>query len=653
MKLSIIIVNYNVKYFIEQCLYSVLNAIKNIETEIFVVDNNSVDGSVAMIREKFPQIHLIENKKNTGFSYANNQAIKLAKGQYILLLNPDTVVEEDTFEKTIAFMDKQTDAGGLGVKMIDGKGNFLPESKRALPTPMVAFYKIFGFSKLFPKSKKFGRYHLGFLNKDEIHEVEVLSGAFMLLRAETINKIGMLDEDYFMYGEDIDLSYRIIKGGYKNYYYPKTTIIHYKGESTKKGSINYVKVFYNAMIIFAQKHFTAENAKLFSTMIKTAIYFRALLAIIARFIKEFSLPLLDASIIYIGFYLIKPFWEMYKFHAIGAYPNEFLKYIVPSYVLLWVATIFFSGGYEKPAKIWNVLKGIVTGSFVILVIYSLLSEELRFSRALILIGSVWTIISLTAIRFLLHKIKFKSFAIAELIKRKKIIIIGKFEECNRVFSLIKQTTIKPELIGFVSPCLKEESSNFIGNIDQLEEIIEINKVDEIIFCAKDISTQSIIKNMLSLSDEPIDYKIASPDSISIIGSNSINTSGDLYTIDINTIAKAKNRRNKRIFDVFLAILLIPISPVIMFLVEKPKNLLHNILLVLWGSKSWVGYYTQNNTNIFSLPKIKKGVLSAADTHKEVSLSAENIDKLNILYAKDYMIFNDFLIIVKAARKLDR
>ena len=236
--LTVVIVNYNVSYFLEQCLHSVLKAAERIDCEIFVVDNNSVDGSVALVRQKFPEVKLIVNKDNVGFSRANNQAIRESNGRYVLLLNPDTLVEEDTFSKTVGFMDEHPNAGGLGVKMIDGKGRFLPESKRGLPTPSVAFYKIFGLSALFPKSKIFGKYHLGFLSKEETHSVEVLSGAFMLMRKSALDKVGLLDEDFFMYGEDIDLSYRIILGGYKNYYYHNARIIHYKGESTKKSSVN-------------------------------------------------------------------------------------------------------------------------------------------------------------------------------------------------------------------------------------------------------------------------------------------------------------------------------------------------------------------------------------------------------------------------------
>jgi GT2 family glycosyltransferase len=211
MQLSVVIVNYNVKYFLEQVLHSAYKAMQGIGGEVFVVDNNSADGSCEMVKRKFPQAILIENKKNTGFSYANNQAIKQAKGQYVLLLNPDTVVEEDCFSKCISFMESHPDAGALGVKMIDGKGHFLPESKRGLPTPEIAFYKMFGLATLFPKAKPFGGYHLGYLDNDEVHQVDVLAGAFMFIRKSVLDEIGLLDEDYFMYGEDIDLSYRITK----------------------------------------------------------------------------------------------------------------------------------------------------------------------------------------------------------------------------------------------------------------------------------------------------------------------------------------------------------------------------------------------------------------------------------------------------------
>ncbi|MDC3352046.1 glycosyltransferase family 2 protein, partial [Crocinitomicaceae bacterium] len=381
MKLSVIIVNYNVEFFLEQCLNSVYKALKNVEGEVFVVDNNSIDGSLAMVRDKFPQVTLIANKDNVGFSMANNQALKIAKGDYHLLLNPDTIVEEDTFEKIIAFMDEHPDAGGLGVKMIDGKGNFLPESKRGLPTPRDAFYKIFGLSRLFPKSKRFGRYHLSYLDIDETHEIEILSGAFMLMRKEALDKVGLLDEAFFMYGEDIDLSYRIVLGGYKNYYYPETRIIHYKGESTKKSSVNYVFVFYNAMIIFAKKHFSSKNAKIYSFLINLAIYFRAGVAILNRAIRKLTLPMVDLALIILGLFLIA--WEYQAIQDI-IIPENLLAYGLPIYGLIWFLTQLFSGGYDRPIKLIKNVIGSAIGTALILMIYALLSKEYQFSRLIIL-----------------------------------------------------------------------------------------------------------------------------------------------------------------------------------------------------------------------------------------------------------------------------
>ena len=274
-----------------------------------MVDNNSSDGSMQMVEEKFPQAYRIANKENVGFAKANNQAIALSKGKYVLLLNPDTLVGEETLRKCVDFFEKTPDAGGLGLKMINGKGDFLPESKRGLPLPSVAFYKIFGLSKLFPRSKKFGTYHLSYLDKNQNHSVEVLSGAFMMMRKELLDKIGYLDETFFMYGEDIDLSYRIVKAGYKNYYFSETEIIHYKGESTKKDSVNYVLVFYKAMSIFVKKHFSQGKAGLFTALMNIAIWFRASLAILQRIAKRIALPIVDFVTMYVGMFALSAYWE--------------------------------------------------------------------------------------------------------------------------------------------------------------------------------------------------------------------------------------------------------------------------------------------------------------------------------------------------------
>ncbi|MBK0383479.1 glycosyltransferase family 2 protein [Pedobacter sp. SD-b] len=254
MKLSIIIVSYNVRDLLQQALDSLIYAAININHEIFVVDNASKDATVEMVRNRYPTVKLIINKNNVGFSVANNQAISQAKGQYILAINPDTITSADTLQKTIKFMDKTPNAGGLGVRMINAQGKYLSESKRGLPTLWVSLCKFTGLCYLFPRSKIFNRYYMGWINEYETAEIHVLAGAFMLLRKQSLEKTGYFDESFFMYGEDVDLSYRLKLAGFKNYYFPETYIIHFKGQSTRKLSFRYIKSFYGAMFIFAKKH---------------------------------------------------------------------------------------------------------------------------------------------------------------------------------------------------------------------------------------------------------------------------------------------------------------------------------------------------------------------------------------------------------------
>jgi O-antigen biosynthesis protein len=650
MKLSVIIVNYNVKHFLEQCLHSVYASANIEEPEVYVVDNNSVDGSCAMVKHKFPQVKLIENKENLGFAQANNQAIKLAKGEYVLLLNPDTLVEESSFSKIIGFMDSKPEAGGLGVKMINGKGKFLPESKRGLPTPIVSFYKIFGLSKLFPRSKRFGQYHLSYLNKNEIHQVDVLSGAFMLLRKSVLDKIGLLDEAFFMYGEDIDLSYRITHAGYKNYYYPDTTIIHYKGESTKKGSINYVIVFYKAMLIFARKHFSGKNAGLLIFIINIAIYFRAALAIFNRLIKKLIVPLVDAILFTSIFLSITLVWANYKYGVYDAYPEYFLKIALPVFCLIWMFALVFTGGYDKPLKLKNLFNGMFLGSLLILLIYSLLPEQFRFSRAVIILVSLSTLFIIPIVRYILHLSRLQLFRIS-LPGKKRIVLVGKKDEIKRIEDLILQVGIKPEVAGYVNPDSDAINGYYLGGLNQLSEIIKIHKIDEIIFCSKDIEARLIIRNMLKLADKKTDFKIAGPDGVSVIGSNSINTPGELYSIDINSIGKPENRRKKRLTDISVGLFFMIFAPIIMWFRKRPFNFFKNTILVTIGVKTFVGYYSHPELNTTELPVLKPSIISPADRFKIKDISVSVLERSNIMYAKDYKPLNDISIIFKCLNKL--
>lgn len=654
MKLSVIIVNYNVKYFVEQCLYSVRNAVRRMDEvygtgscEVFVVDNNSVDGSVELIAERFPEVHLIANTDNPGFSKANNQAIRISEGEYVLLLNPDTVVEEDTFTKTVRFMDEHPEAGGLGVYMVDGKGNFLPESKRGLPTPEVAFYKIFGLSALFKSSRRFGKYHLTFLSRDEIHDVDVLSGAFMLMRKKTLDEVGLLDEDFFMYGEDIDLSYRIQKGGYRNYYFPDTRIIHYKGESTKKGSANYVFVFYNAMIIFARKHFAGQGAGLYIRIIQLAIYLRATLALVRRAAKKALLPLLDFSILYACMWGIKSYWEVnHKYVEGGRYPEIFAFVYIPAYILLWQAGGLIAGMYKARSRVQDVLRGVFTGTVIILLIYALLPEHMRFSRGIILAGSVLALASFALVRYAMGRLTKGRTGFAPDDKKRSI-IVANLEENVRIRQLLHQTRHQSEIIGTVSAGERFQAD--IGSLEQLPEIVRIFRVNEIIFSGKELSAEQIILHMSVLSAPDMEFKTAPPESMYIIGSNSVNTQGELYMVDMQSIAKPENRRKKRSFDMLFSLAAFLCSPLLLLAGNAPGGLFANIAACLSGKRTWVGYVP--GQGVEKLPALAPSVLHPLSRGGTAGLDARTLHNCNLLYAKNYSLQEDIRIIIRNIRKL--
>jgi len=669
VKLSVVIVNYNVCYFLEQALLSVRRAVEKLgqPVEVFVVDNNSADGSVAMVRARFPEVILIANHDNPGFSKGNNQALRRATGQYQLLLNPDTVVEEDTFRTCCEFMDAHSHCGGLGVKMLDGQGHFLPESKRALPTPAVAFYKMFGLAKLMPKSRTFGQYHLGFLDKDETHEIEVLSGAFMLLRKAALDQVGLLDEDYFMYGEDIDLSYRLTQGGWKNYYFPGTRIIHYKGESTKRTSVNYVFVFYRAMVIFAQKHFAPSRAGLFSLLINAAIWLRAGAAVLER-LAVFAAPLmLDAGLIWGGMYFLKTYWEHNHKFVPGAYPPQYMLVAVPAYILVWLTSAYLSGAYDPPVRTSRVVRGIFVGTLLISAASNFL-DAWRFSKALIILGGVWAVAAVVGRQLLAHFIRYKDLRLSER-HQKNIAIVGSGSESQRVRQLLEAAQVSARVIGYVEvaaveisikpidtimvPSISRSGAQLqlepLGELRQLADIIRLYALDELIFCGKDLPASQIITLMLNLpADPPVAYKILPEDSQYIIGSSSKDAPGDYYTLDIAlNLYQPQQARAKRLLDVLTSAGLLLLAPLLIWSQPNKMGFLRNCLAVLLGRRTWVGLrYTPGPARSVS------AVLSPADAAVAVaSLNEVTRRRLELLYAKDYEPGTDLSVLWRCWRRL--
>lgn len=626
MTLSVVIVNYNVKYFLKQCLASVYGSDRRLadgselEFDVWVVDNDSVDGSVEMVRRDFPQVHVIENHENVGFARANNQALAQSTGQCLLLLNPDTVVERDTFVQCANFMAEHEDCGGLTVKMVDGKGNFLRESKRGFPSPTASFYKISGLTRLFPHSKRFAAYYMGHLGEDDINEIEILPGAFLMLRRKVYDKIGGLDETYFMYGEDIDYSWSIKLAGWKNYYLPTTRIIHYKGESTRKGSMNYVYTFYNAMAIFVRKYFSGKDARLFNLLLQVAIWLRATLAWMQRIAQRVAVPLADFMLAYGGFVLIKAMWENVRWGGAEYYPTEYTVLVIPLYILILMCSSWLSGGYDKPVRIGRIVSGMGTGLLLLLAFYSLLDESQRYSRMLLVLGSVWTLLATLAVRVLLSANNVKGYALRAH-TRGITLAVGTPAETARLKELYAS-------MGMGTNKLVETDDT---DARHLQDIIRIEHADEVIFCGCDI--RHVIGLMAHLRTTGVEYKIAPSESDYIIGSESVLSPNDLYIAELDTISTDTSRRRKRMFDIGTALALLLLSPVLFWFQKRKSQYFGHCLSVLVGSLTWVGY-----TN-------HRGVFTAADMLRGEA-TEQLRERLTLRYMRHYSTATDFTILMR-------
>jgi GT2 family glycosyltransferase len=623
MKLSVIIVNYNVRAYLEQCLRAVVEAMKGIDGDVFVVDNQSTDGSVEMVQAKFPGVRLIANQVNVGFSRANNQAIRESTAEYVVLLNPDTVVGEDVFEKVLAFMDAHPKAGGLGVRMIDGTGRFLPESKRGLPTPSVAFYKIIGLTRLFPRSKVFGRYHLGHLAEDRAAPIEILSGACMFMRKRTLDEVGLLDESFFMYGEDIDLSYRITLGGYENWYFPQAHIIHYKGESTKKSSVNYVFVFYNAMAIFAKKHFTRKRPDLLSGLINASIYLSAAGAIVTRFLGRALLPLLDAVNILVVVSLFGPLG--------GLVPGQAAWQAALMLALVGIPWAALFGVYDLPVKLFNVAKALwipllLALSLLVFGGWNIVPREL-------LLGTAVLGLALLCSRLLLNGLRVKRYQLRDS-ERQRVLAIGSPEETKQAIALLWQTHFGLGRQEEISAQLaaSPEAAPRIG------KLIRKHDIDEVVFCAKDLSWGRIIELMEQLQRTGPVFKIAQPGHAFVIGPNSIESVHDLHVMERHALSSAEGRRTKRIVDVLLALLLALSAPFCIWAVKDKPSFLRNVARVLSGSLTWVGFHPGRHRT-FKLPRLREGVIDPV-TAQGLRPDPLTVDRVNISYAKDYHPWQD-------------
>ncbi len=636
LQLSIIIVNLNVKYFLEQCLCSVLKACRNIDAEIFVVDNGSTDGSRAFLETKFPTVKFSWNSSNAGFAKANNQALADTNGKYILFINPDTIVPEDCFEKCFEFLAAHPDAGAIGVRMVDGSGKFLKESKRAFPSPLTSLYKLAGLTRLFPRSKIFAKYYLGHLSEKENHEVDVLAGAFMMIPKKVIDTTGSFDEIFFMYGEDVDLSYRIQKTVnvatgmlYKNFYFSGTSIIHFKGESTKKGGLNYVRLFYNAMSLFVKKQYSSSRAGVFNFFVQLAIWTRAAFSAAGKILQRIGLPLLDAAIILLSFWMIKYLWNTYIRKDVNYSPNM-LIIAFPVFAIIFLIIAYYSGLYDKGYRQKQLNRSTLIASLVLLSGYALLPEDLRFSRGILVFGIIAAFILMLIMRRLFIQWNLLEES-EERNESRQTIVAANENDFLIVTGIMQNAGMHERVLGRVSND-NVHTGNSLGGVQQLPELIKRYPVKEVIFCEDGLSFAAIISIIQELPGG-IRNKFHASGSASIIGSDSKYASGNYVTNRKNYgIDLPLNRRLKNLLDEALAFLFLISFPIHLLLQKRRAHFFKNVFDVLFGKKTWIGYAGDAE----HLPRIKRGVLTPTALPSSLNeLPKESLDNTDEWYAQEY------------------
>jgi len=637
---SVIIVNYNVKFFLEQCLFSVREALCKEPGEVIVFDNASSDGSREYLESRFPDVRFIWSGVNLGFAKANNQAVKEAKGDIILFLNPDTLIGEDGLEKTAAFLRERTEAGALGVRMVDGSGRFLKESKRAYPGVMTSFYKLCGLSSLFPRSKRFSRYHLGHLDPLQTHEVDVLAGAFMMVKKEVLAKTGGFDEQFFMYGEDIDLSYRIKQAGFKNYYMADTTIIHFKGESTKRGSLNYVRIFYHAMIIFVEKHYSGLQAVVFRFFLHVSIWIRAFIAMTTGYMIRNGIGILDGISIFGGYFVSGKFWQLLVRPDVE-YDSWLLTAAFGVATSIHLVMARYAGLHDRRQQQQREWKSVLLSSLIIFFIYALLPERFRFSRGMLITGSLFSYIVIASTR---HWWRRKG--IIEETEKHSIAVVGSSEDLLGIRQLLMPNSsertedlmirIPPEKIRKVQQ--SRALFAFMFGIQQ----------SDLILCKGQLSYAEIIKLTEELPNG-LRIRYHAPGSASIIGSDSSETTGIAFSQETQfSLGLAESKRLKRLVDRIICLIIVVLLPIFLYLVKNTAIFCRNWIGVWLGRKTWVGYIEPDP----KLPYLLPGVLGTDGLPKgSKTLRGDRLTETDRLYAVEYRISRDLRLVARGVRYL--
>jgi O-antigen biosynthesis protein len=654
--LSIIIVNYNVKEFVENLLYSIDKARQNLSLEIFIVDNASDDGSVDIIKEKFPYVNLTANKSNIGFGAANNLALSKAEGKYLLLINPDTIVKEDTFVKMIDFFEKHPDAGVAGCKVLNSDGTLQLACRRSFPGPWTSFTKVTGLSRFFPKSRLFARYNLTYLDENKTLEVDAVSGSFMMMRRETYNKVGGFDEQFFMYGEDIDLCYRTQKAGYKVYYVHETEIIHYKGESTKRSSIDETQVFYQAMNLFVKKHLSSSFIVEF--ILQFAIFVRKIFAFMNVYRLIIIAMTADFVIFSLSLNLAEKIYGTYKDYSFPEYSKPWV-YMVPAFIQIIVSALSFA--YKKHSI--SVLHSLISLFYGMLLLSTItyFFKEVAFSRALLLINFGIVVFAFPLWR-IVFKAKFRIGLLAES-RKARTVVVGTGKNALRLaHKLDASFTSLYHVAGLIAQARKQMGEKFekfsvIGTLENIKKVINENKIDKVIFSSEEISYNQMFAVVAECQGENVEFVVAGNDLNYLVGKSSISMLDDIPLLKIQyNISGYIHRISKRALDValssFIVILVIPFVFIGGLFSKKKspfKEFIKNAPKVFKGRYSFVGPKT--NVTYEGLYVGKPGLTGFWYTENIDINDVQENKKLDIFYAKNQNIWLDLEIIGKSFSKM--
>jgi len=627
-RVSIVIVNYNVRYFLRQCIQSILSSRTEAELEIIVVDNASLDGSVEMLKQEFPEIVLVSNTDNKGFSRANNQGFALATGDYVLILNPDTIIEEQTIQQCLEYYISHPGTGAIGVRMVDGSGKYLPESRRGFPTPANAFFKLSGLSKLFPGASRWNGYYQGGQQADKAQEMDVLSGAFVFTTKAILDEIGGFDEDYFMYGEDIEMSYQIKKLNRPIVYLPYAQIIHFKGESTRKSSLNYIRRFYGAMYIYAQKRHSS-SPWIWKWVLNTGIVMAAVSSYFRSVFRFLLWPLLNMLIVFFYTKGLQYLWASVYYKDSDYYSAAESDISIGVLSTGLVVCYYIFGQFDKRYTTKQWLYGGLISAFVSLSMYALFPMHMRFSRSILLLLVFTSPLVMLILRRISNRIRTGSWS-EESEQDRSILVIGSEASCLKVKQIIDRRYAGKTGVDHL------DTGDFNNPPDLVEaaaQMVRLKNIDELIFCSADISTERVFELIAKLPHD-VDFKIASNDSSSILGSHSRNAVGEWFTLDIEfKINRTFHKRTKRLIDIGMCVFLPILFPY--FIIGGRGMIYRHWLGVLFGRESWLGY-RQDDPYLNKLPKLKPAIFEFRQASGVADPS--EIHRQNLFYAQHYSIW---------------